>query len=120
MGNLHRTAAHEATAATALIAACVLSRADQFFDGDTSWMVFLVGSELAKALLCFALSWFLRTHKLFAYAGAVWFIIQAGIELFAKVGANEGYSAHGWWEWIALACLFTVTSLLHILYDRKS
>lgn len=117
MGNLHRPSAYEATAATALIAACALSRADQFFDGDAAWVVFLVGSELAKALLCFCLSWFLRSHKLFAYSGAAWFVLQAGIEVFAKTGAEDGYSAHGWWEWIALTVLFTITYVIH---DRKS
>lgn len=114
MGTPSRPSLHAATATAALVMACALSRIDDLFTSeDAAWVAFLTGSELSKMVLAFvAWSFAPERVKAFALSAAVWFFGQAIIEASAKVGAFDGYSAHGPWEyWAFLGLMVTATVL---------
>lgn len=115
MGSVQRASVHQATATASLIAACILSRVDSAFSDDLAWVVFLVGSELSKALLSFAVGLLVSgSARLYAWATVLWFLGQALVEAFAIVGP-DGYSAHGSWEYVAFAILYGGVTIKNML-----
>lgn len=90
----------------------MLLPASSFSNDDVSWLYALVMNEASKAMLCAILAWNIPGKlRYYAVGGVVWYLGQMLIEAYSRIGCEDGYSAHGNWEYIPFAVLFATTYL---------
>lgn len=109
MGRLPWAPCDKASASAAwLVAACVLLLpATSISDDDASWLYQLTMNEFSKVMLCAVIAWNIPGKlRYYAVGGCVWYLGQMLIEAYSRIGCEDGYSAHGNWEYIPFAALF--------------